>query len=291
MSTRVHDIAFIGCGSVGRPLARLLHQAGVSIKGLSCSTLDSARDARRFIGAGDPIPPEKAAASARTVIIATPDRAIAEADILAAKGIEPGGVVLHLSGALPSSILSASRNAGAAAGSMHPLQSFTDPEEAVRLVAGSVFACEGDDDAVAVATGIAGLVGARPIVIRTETKSLYHAAAATASNFLASVLCFGVDLMELTGMTRATALEALMPLIEGTLANARTQGLPQALTGPIERGDAGTVRIHLEAIRKACPHLENGYTALAEMTIDAALRKGSIDERTAAALRDVLAES
>jgi predicted short-subunit dehydrogenase-like oxidoreductase (DUF2520 family) len=79
-----------------------------------------------------------------------------------------------------------------------------------------------------------------------------------------------------------------MPLIEGTLANARTQGLPEALTGPIERGDAGTVRIHLEAIRKACPHLETGYAGLAEMTIDAALRKGSIDERTAAAIRDVL---
>jgi len=224
----------------------------------------------------------EAAASARTIIIATPDRAIGEVDGTIGPSVNEESVVLHLSGALSSSILTASSAAGARIGSMHPLQSFPDPRKALELVGGSVFACEGDAEAVRRATAIAVTVGGRPIAIGTDTKPLYHAAAVAASNFLVSILCLSVDLMEKTGMDRQTALDALMPLIEGTLKNARSQGLPQALTGPVERGDTHTVHTHIEAIRTLCPELEEKYQALTGMTIDAALRKGSITKEKAA---------
>ena len=231
---------------------------------------------------GTPMTAPEAAAAAHTIIIATPDRAIEEADRSIAPSVKPGTVVLHLSGALSSSILAASAAAGARVGSMHPLQSFPDPQRALELVGGSIFACEGDADAVRTATAIANAVGGRPITISTDTKPLYHAAAVAASNFLVSVLCLSVDLMEKTGMDRKTALDALMPLIDGTLKNARTEGLPQALTGPVERGDTHTVHTHLDAIRALCPELEEKYQALTGMTIEAALRKGSISEQEAA---------
>jgi len=282
----VQNISFIGCGSVGRPLGRLLREAGVAIRGVACRSLASAGEACTFMGAGEPLAAAAdAAAAAGCVIIATPDRIIAEAEKQAARGVGPGHVVLHLSGALPSSVLSACRAAGASVGSMHPLQSFTDPGKSLEIVAGSVFACEGDGDAVRAATAIAGAVGGRPVTIPTESKPLYHAAAAAASNFLSTVLCLGVDLMEKTGMDRKTALDALLPLIEGTIRNARARGLPQSLTGPVERGDADTVRAHLEAIRRTCPELEEKYAALVAMTVDAALRKGSITAEQAAAMK------
>jgi predicted short-subunit dehydrogenase-like oxidoreductase (DUF2520 family) len=286
MTPGIHDIAFIGCGSVGRPLGRLLHEAGVPIRGVSCRSPESAAAACTFMGGGEPMPAAaEAAASARCVIIATPDRLIADADKETARGVGPGSVVLHLSGALPSSILTACRAAGAHVGSMHPLQSFTDPVKSLEIVAGSVFACEGDDAAVRAATEIAAAAGGRPVTIPTESKPLYHAAAAAASNFVSTVLCLSVDLMEKTGMDRKTALDALVPLIDGTVRNAQTRGLPDALTGPVERGDVETVRTHLEAIRAACPELEAKYAALLELTVDAALRKGSITADQAKALR------
>jgi predicted short-subunit dehydrogenase-like oxidoreductase (DUF2520 family) len=284
MSTSVSDISFIGCGSVGRPLGRVLISAGIAIRGVCCRSPASSAAACRHLGSGVPMDAAGAAAAAGTILIATPDRAITDADRAAAPGLGTGQVVLHLSGALSSSILSLSRKAGAAVGSMHPLQSFADPQKAEGLVADSVFACEGDDDAVGQAVEIARRIGARPVPIPMASKPLYHAAAVSASNFLITILSLSVDLMEQTGMDRVTALDALMPLIGGTLQNARADGVPRALTGPVDRGDANTIAAHLEAIRRKCPDLEEKYVALTRMTIESALRKGSITEETAAGL-------
>ncbi len=284
MSTTVSDISFIGCGSVGRPLGRLLINAGIVIRGVCCSGPASSADACRHLGGGVPMNAADAAAAAGTILIATPDRAITDADRAVSPGLGAGKVVLHLSGALSSSILSSSQKAGAAVGSMHPLQSFADPEKAEVLVANSVFACEGDDAAVGHAVEIAQRIGARPVPIPAASKPLYHAAAVSASNFLVTILSLSVDLMEQTGMDRVTALDALMPLITGTLQNARADGVPRALTGPVDRGDAATIAAHLEAIRRKCPDLEEKYVTLTEMTIEAALRKGSITKEAAAAL-------
>jgi len=215
----------------------------------------------------------RAAAGAKTVIIATPDSAIASVEKEAAPGTGPGHVVLHLSGALSSSVLSACRTAGADVGSMHPLQSFSSFTESLDLIAGSIFTCEGDDKAVRTAKAIAGLVSSRPVTISSAAKPLYHAAAVSASNFLVTLLTLSADLMEKTGMDRKTALDALMPLVDGTIRNVRSRGAPQALTGPVERGDMETVRVHLKAIRKECPDLEEMYAALTKMTREAARRK------------------
>jgi len=228
--------------------------------------------------------PAEAARSSSTLIIATPDRLIGQIDEEVAPACHPEGVVLHLSGALPSTILARSRERGAAVGSMHPLQSFTDLEKAQKHIAGSIFACEGDRPALDRAHQIAVLLGAQPISIRTSRKPLYHAAAVAASNFLVAILTLSVDLMERMGMDRVTALRSLMPLIRGTLENAAAQGVPEALTGPVERGDVNTIEAHMTSIHDDCPHLEEPYSILTRLTIEAAARKGSLDSATAASL-------
>lgn len=292
MTSTILDIAFIGCGSVGKPLGRILASKGVTIRTVCCTSLASAEAACRFIGQGRPLESHQAreaAASAMITIIATPDRAIGEVDAIIAPSLERGSVVLHLSGAFASTVLAASGSRGASTGSMHPLQSFSDLEESLSLIPGSLFACEGDKEAVATARVIATLVGGKPVLIPTENKPLYHAAAVAASNFLVSLLCFSADLMESAGLGREDGLEALMPLVQGTLKNARSKGVPAALTGPVERGDVATVRAHMDALAAICPDLERKYAAFCGITIEAAARKGSIGQAAAEEMKKAIA--
>ncbi len=281
----------MGCGSVGRCLGKLLSAAGFSIRGVCCTSRESAARACRFIGTGTPLDPgegEAVARSADWVIIATPDSVIAEAASTLVQGIGPKSVVLHLSGALSSELLEPCRRRGAAVGSMPPLQSFADPESALKIISGSIFAIEGDEAAVTAAYQIAEGIGGSPIRIETASKAIYHAAASAASNFLIPPLVLAMDLMGAAGLARDTALEALKPLILGTAANAASVGVPQALTGPIERGDCLVVEGHLEAIEKVSPLLKERYLVLARLTVEAAKRKGALSEDQAREMRAIL---
>jgi predicted short-subunit dehydrogenase-like oxidoreductase (DUF2520 family) len=266
-----------------------MREQGIPIDGVCCTTLESASEACRFMGGGTPLGgAEEAAASAPAVIIATPDTEIALAARAAARSIRPGAVVLHLSGALSSELLEPCRGKGGAIASMHPLQSFADPGAALHLVPGSVFACEGDEAAVETAFRIAERIGGKPIRIATDRKTVYHAAAAAASNFMIPPLLLALDLMEAAGLGRETGMEALKPLILGTAKNAALVGVPAALTGPIERGDRIVIERHLEAIAAQCPERREAYAELARMTVEAARRKGSIPDADADAMLRIL---
>ena len=270
-----------------------MKEAGHSIAGVCCRSRESACNACSFMGAGDALDSgeaDKAAASADVVIIATPDNVIGKIEEAASRGVKKGGVVLHLSGALPSLVLEHCRSRGAHTGSMHPLQSFAVPEAAIRSVPGSLFACEGDGKALGTALMIAESIGGKPVEIDTASKPLYHAAAASASNFLIAPILLAVDLMEKAGLDRKTGLEALAPLILGTCKNATQVGVPGALTGPIERGDHAVVADHLKAIEKGCPELLPIYIRLARMTLDAAKRKGRFTPSAREELERILME-
>jgi predicted short-subunit dehydrogenase-like oxidoreductase (DUF2520 family) len=241
--------------------------------------LSSAQSACGFIGSGLPVTQgqaHKLASSAEIILIGTPDREIARAEAAVAETVTRANVVLHFSGALPSSVLQQCRSKGAAAGSMHPLQSFADPEAALHLVKGALFACEGDDRAVTAAFRIAQSVGGRPTQIETASKAVYHAAASAASNFMIVPLLLSMDLMEAAGLDKRTGLSALGPLVLGTAKNAVTMGVPEALTGPIERNDQAIVEGHIKAIDQSCPHLKPLYLELARRTAEAAQRKGTL---------------
>ncbi|MBU0755696.1 MAG: DUF2520 domain-containing protein [Planctomycetes bacterium] len=285
-------LAFMGCGAVGRCLGRKLHEAGWILETICCRTRSSADQACAFIGAGTPVgldeqrPP--ISDTAAIILLGTPDREIARAETLIAENISPGSVILHLSGALPSSILRRSKERGAKTGSMHPLQSFADPEASLKILSGSVFACEGDEPAVEVAFQIAETVGGRPIHIETSSKETYHAAASAASNFMIAPLLLALDLMEAAGLEREIGMQALIPLISGTAKNIIQLGVPDALTGPIERNDQIVIEGHLKAIAQDAPHLRDTYIALAQMTVTAARRKGTLSEKAVKELLELL---
>jgi predicted short-subunit dehydrogenase-like oxidoreductase (DUF2520 family) len=287
------NIAVIGAGCLGTSLAVLLQRAGHKVVAICSRTHRSAQAAVALLSGARVVGDcGMAAMGAEVVILAVPDRAIAQVAIQVAAGgaLKRGAVVAHLSGALPAGILAGVRAAGGWQGCMHPLQSFANVENAIAALPSSFFFLEGDDEAVDVLRSLVVSLEGRPVRIDSAAKSLYHAAACAASNYLVTVVDYATTLMARAGVPPDVALPALLPLIQGTVRNLETVGLPDALTGPISRGDVGTVKNHLEALRRAPGDLVRLYAALARKTVEVALRKGKIERAPADRILALLSE-
>jgi len=277
-------IAIVGAGVLGTSLGILLRRAHHEIVAVSSRTLKSARAAVSAIGGGAVVSdPGTAALGADVVLLAVPDRAIPMVSIQVASGgaLRRDAVVAHLSGALPAGVLAGIHAAGGWKGSLHPLQSFADVETAVTTLPGSFMFLEGDAEAVDVLRSLAMSLDARPVPMTSQGKALYHAAACAASNYLVTLVDYASELMTRAGVPPNVALPALLPLLQGTVRNLQTVGLPEALTGPIARGDVGTVRGHLAALHRAPGDLVRLYVALGRKTVEVALRKGKLDRKAA----------
>jgi predicted short-subunit dehydrogenase-like oxidoreductase (DUF2520 family) len=180
-------------------------------------------------------------------------------------------MVFHLSGAHSSEILALAKQAGAIVGSIHPLQSFTlyEPGQA-NPFEGINISVEGDPDAVSQGKEIAAALGAQAFAIPTESKTLYHASAVVASNYLVTLVRFALTLLMETGLREDVAFEILSPLIQGTLSNIGSKGCTRALTGPVVRGDHETVSRHLADIDEKIPQFSTLYRLLGTHTLDIA---------------------
>jgi len=277
-------VSIIGAGVVGTALGYLLKNEGYPIVGIASRTLRSAERAREFIGAGEASTDLKAVAiKADIVFITTSDDAIGEVCMrMASEGaFNPESIVFHTCGAFSSKILRPAKDVGALVASLHPLQSLANVNEAVKNIPGSYFCIEGDEPALEVAREIIKVFKGKEIALKVDKKTLYHAGASVASNFLVSTVGFGLELFEAAGINRQEALKALMPLIKGTVKNIENLGIPSALTGPISRGDSGVVEDHLSAISKERPELLKLYTELGRYTVKVAIEKGTIKENDA----------
>ncbi len=275
------NIAIVGCGKVGTSLAFFLSKAGYRICGLFSKTRESAKKTSLLING--PKPGETSWAATRPadiVLITTPDDAIADACRLIAdhNGFREKAAILHCSGALPSTILAPAKKHGALTGSMHPLQSFATARTDLNPFLGINMAVEGDRPAVDMATRIAQDLGSTVHAIKTEGKTLYHAAAVIASNYLVTILDLSLKMLKTAGINEADGFTILKPLIDGTLNNIEKIGIPEALTGPIARGDVATVAAHIEHIIAQVPELMSLYCSLGVDTARIARAKGSIND-------------
>jgi len=282
--------AIVGAGKVGSALAKLLGEAGYAFLGAASRSIDSARRACEFAGGGRATTnaPELTL-HADLTFITTPDDVIAGvcAQLSEARAFSAGAVVAHCSGAEPSTILDPARGCGAYVGSMHPLQSFATAEQAINILPGSFCCIEGDPAAVAVLTRVAEALKTRVMTIPTEGKTLYHAAAVVACNFLVALQNAALKLDEAAGIERSKALESLLPLIKGTVNNLENVGIPQCLTGPIARGDIETTRRHLGAMEKTIPELLPLYRTLGIETVEVGRAKGTLSEERARILLEM----
>jgi predicted short-subunit dehydrogenase-like oxidoreductase (DUF2520 family) len=257
-------LSIVGAGRVGSALGRRMRELGWKIGAVVTRNESSARRAVRFIGGGTPQEGLSRRILVSTcILIATPDAAIeGVADELARIGAEElqGQVVLHTSGALDSSALNAVRACGAAAGSMHPLQTFSGVT--IPPLEGKIFAIEGDAMAVRTARKIARAFGAAPSPIEACNKPLYHAAGALAAGHTLVVVEAAVQLLMSLGMKRREAIRALLPMTKQVLQNYERLGPRAAWTGPLARGDYEVVAKHLKVLQEHSTEYGNAYEAL-----------------------------
>ena len=237
------------------------------------------------VGPGDEPPPW--IAQLAVIILAVPDDAIRPlAGVLADAGtIGSQQVVLHLSGVHGQEALGPLVGSRAALGSLHPLQTISDPERAAERLKGAWAAVEGMPRAVEAAERLAQDVGLRPFRIASQAKPMYHAGAVFASNYFVVVEAVAQRLLRHAGLTDAEAWQALRPLVEGTLENLARLGPLGALTGPVARGDEATVRRHVEALTQDDAAL---YRVLGRAALELAQKRG-MDEGLAARIAGALA--
>ena len=230
--------------------------------------------------------PQQVADAADLVFLTVPDDAIAA--VAASIDWRRGSGAVHCSGAASIDLLEPARAAGARAGVFHPLQTFATAEQAERNLPGSAFGVEASsDDLLGTLRAMAEALGGTPLVIFGE-KAIYHASAAIASNYLVTLLDVASGLWESLGSTREAGLEALLPLVRGTVENLEAVGLPAALTGPIARGDLGTIERHLAALGRVAPDSVPVYKELARRAIPIARAKGGLTEEAAERLLEIL---
>lgn len=287
----VPDISVVGTGAVARAIARRHADAGGRVTAVASRDLArAARLAARWGAA--PARADTDLGAADVVIVAVADRAVAEVGArLRAALLSPGPVVMHTSGALPASALG---GAPLRTGSLHPLQSLPsgvdDDDSGDGRLAARLGGChwfhegDGGDEA----RSLVAAWGGHLHTLAPGAKILYHAAAATVSNHTVALFDAATQMLAAAGIAPEDAQAPLAALLEGTLRNLRDIGTPGALTGPVARGDVGTVEGHLDAVRRAAPHLVASYVEMALLALDVAVRRGSVDAPTAGRLRRAL---
>ncbi|MDK2820597.1 MAG: hypothetical protein PWP31_562 [Clostridia bacterium] len=283
-------VGIIGAGAVGTGMGILLKRQGYEIVGVANRTLASAQRAATKLGCLAFEKLEQLTQEADLVFITTNDTSIGPvtAKVAEHNGFYPGQTVIHMSGSLTSAVLSPAKKAGAMVLSMHPLQSCADAEQAVENIPGSVFSLEGDSKALDLGKKLVNELGGKYFIIKKEEKPLYHAAACVASNYLVSLVDLSYKMMQVTGMEPDMFVQALSPLLDGTLNNIKKKGTVEALTGPISRGDTDTIKQHLKVMDEQVPDLKEFYQVLGQYTVNLASRKGTIDSEVEAQLLQLL---
>lgn len=263
----------IGPGVVGSTVAIKLSQQGYDIRMIAGRTTEKAQKLAERIGA-TACSVQELLQNCDLVFIATPDRVIEPLVKEMKEYFHPGQVLVHFSGSLNSRIMAAADLKGAQLLSLHPLQTFASTEVALSSLAGAHFAIEGDNPELG--CRLVKDLGGIPHLIDPNRKTLYHAAACFASNYLVVLAAIAVDLFKCSGFSEEEALPALLPLMRGVLNSLEAAGLPQALTGPIARGDDNVVAAHLQEMPKP---FEQIYKQLGSLALDIALDKKTIGSR------------
>ncbi len=257
-------IYIVGAGRVGTALALLVQRSDVLLVGLWTRSERSAERVSAAVGqqcAWGPLPDD--IARARTVIVSVSDPEVeATAGALLDGGLLRGcEVVLHCGGARPASEALGNVVPLASVGTFHPLVSVASPEQAARAMPDAYFAVEGDHRARQRARELADALGLRWFHIEAEQMALYHAAAVMASNHAVALWHAACRLLTEAGLDGARSQQVLMPLLRSTVDNVEALGVADALTGPVRRGDPGTVEGHLHVIRQRLPELTDLYVA------------------------------
>jgi len=261
-------IAIVGSGRLGSALALQLHAAGYDVSEIAsrnhAKSLGSAKRLAQKIGA-HAAQLRTAKLSADLIWVCVPDSQIAPLSNELSRKSWGGQFAFHSSGVLSSDVLTPLRKKGARIASVHPLMTFID--RSLPNLTGVSFAIEGNPSALRVAAAIAKDLGGIPRRIRKQAKPAYHAFATMICPLLVALLTTAEEAARAAEIPSQQARKRMLPIVQQTIANYVKLGPARAFTGPIVRGDAETIQLHLKALA-GTPVAGNTYAALAQAALE-----------------------
>lgn len=280
-------LGFIGAGTVGTALSIRLNERGYQVVAVSSRSQSSAEKLAQSVSGCRAVDSGQDVADAADLIfITTPDDAIAS--VATEVQWHQRQNVVHCSGADSTETLEPARKLGAHVGAFHPLQTFASVKQAIDNIAGSTFAVEAEEPLLNTLKDMATTLDGQWIELKASDKVIYHAAAVIACNYLVTLVKLATDLWQTFDVPPDQATRSLLPLLRGTIHNIDTIGIPQCLTGPIARGDTGTIKKHIDALQKVAPAVLSTYCELGRQAIPVSLAKGRINQQQAEELRVIL---
>ncbi|GGY10551.1 Rossmann-like and DUF2520 domain-containing protein [Streptomyces hiroshimensis] len=282
-------VGVVGTGRVGPALAAALRLAGhrpVAASGVSDA---SVRRAAALLPEVPLVTPAEVLARAELVLLTVPDDALPGlvAGLAETGAVRPGQLIVHTSGRHGTAVLDPARRAGALPLALHPAMTFAGTPVDVDRLAGCSFGVTAPDELRLAAEALVIEMGGEPEWIAEEARPLYHAALALGANHLVTLVAQAMDLLRTAGVEAPDRM--LGPLLGAALDNVLRSG-DAALTGPVARGDAGTVAAHVAQLRAHAPQAVPGYLAMARTTADRALAAGLLKPELAEDLLGVLSD-
>lgn len=281
-------IGVVGAGRVGSVLGRALAESGHTVVATSGLSRDSVRRARQLLPGAALLPADEVVAAADLILLAVPDDTLGGLVVgLAETGAwRAGQIAVHTSGAHGLAVLAPATAFGVLPLAVHPVMTFTGRAEDLDRLRGVSFGVTADEENRPVAEALVVEMGGEPTWVPEHARPLYHAALALGANHLVTLVNESLDLLRLAGVDRPEQMIA--PLLQAALDNALRHG-DAALTGPVARGDAGTVRRHVRELVDHAPDSVAAYLAMARRTADRAIACGRLRRLDAGPLLDVLA--
>jgi predicted short-subunit dehydrogenase-like oxidoreductase (DUF2520 family) len=280
-------IGFIGPGRVGATLAEAFHTIGLSVVSVFGRDAERARTlAARIPGLTAAPSPQSVADSAALVFITVTDDAIDQ--VCADVRWRANHAVVHCSGARELDALTTAQQAGARVGSFHPLQMFATPAAALATLPGCTVAIEGEASLAEFLHRTAVALGCRPIRLPAGHRAMYHASAYYVGPFLIALMQEAAAIWRELGLSEREAIDALAPLLHGTVGAVMEGGLAAGMGGCVARGDVGTVERHVAALDAFAPEMGALYRQLARRTIPLGLARGTLSPAAGDRIRAAL---
>ncbi|MCP3427319.1 DUF2520 domain-containing protein [Rothia sp. AR01] len=275
-------VGVIGAGKVGAVLGAALRAAGHAVVGVHAVSEESRTRAEALLPDIPVLPVPQIVERSEVVLLAVPDDALEPlvTGLSAGGHFSAGQILIHTSGRYGIEVLRAARADGAIGIAMHPAMTFTGLSLDLARLQSATFGITAPGPFLPIAQALAVEMGGEPVVIAEGDRPLYHAALSHASNHMVTLIGQASQILE--GIGVEDPAHVLGPLLKATLDNALASG-DAALTGPVVRGDAGTVGAHREilagfAAEEGAPDVDDAYLAMARATADRARSRGALSE-------------
>jgi predicted short-subunit dehydrogenase-like oxidoreductase (DUF2520 family) len=282
------DVGVVGTGRVGAVLGAALQRAGHRLVAVSAVSEKSRARATALLPGIPVMAVEEVIGRAELVLLTVPDDALASliAGLSATSSWQAGQLVVHTSGRHGAAIYDAADGHHILGLALHPAMTFTGTSMDLDRLADCCFGITAAAGLRAVAEALVLEMGAEPVWIEEQDRPMYHAGLAHGSNHLVTLVAQAMQVLGSAGVQDPQRLIA--PLLHAALDNALRLG-DGALTGPVARGDAGTVAAHLAQLNEQTPDIRPTYVALARATAERALASGRLTAGDAEPLLDILA--